>query len=65
MAAHLLDSGILILALRGRQRVLQLLSDLAAEGDLCISVVSRAEILAGMRTHEEVRTLELLDSLPG
>ncbi len=65
LTAYLLDSSILILALRARSHALHLLSELAAEGDLYISVVSRAEILAGMHTHEQTRTLELVDSLHG
>jgi len=63
MAKHLLDSGILLLALRGQARVLDLLDELRAQGDVCISVVTRAEILAGVKPHEEQRTMALLDSL--
>ncbi len=64
MAGHLLDSNILILALRAHPLALDLLDRLRHEEDVYISVVSRAEILAGMHAHEEARTMALLDSLP-
>jgi len=63
MTAHLLDSNILIYVLRGRVPAQKLLRDLAAEGGLYVSVVSRAEILAGMHPCEEAKTLALLNSL--
>ncbi len=64
MPGHLLDSNILILALRAYSQALDLLQGLRDEEGLYISVVTRSEILAGMHAHEEVRTLALLDSLP-
>jgi predicted nucleic acid-binding protein len=63
VANCLLDSNIPILALRGKAAALHLLDDLRIEGALYISVVSRVEILAGMRPHEEAITMALLDSL--
>jgi predicted nucleic acid-binding protein len=63
MADYLLDTNILILHLRSHPEVTRLLYQWSETSVLCISVVTRAEILAGMHAHEEARTLELLDSL--
>ncbi len=63
MLSHLLDSNILILALRGRLSALDLVDNLRIQGSLYISVTTRTEILAGMHPREEVRTMDLLDSL--
>ena len=63
MADYLLDTNILILHLRSHPKVTLLLYQWSESGLLYISVVTRAEILAGMHAHEEARTLELLDSL--
>lgn len=63
MADYLLDSNLLILALRSKPTALDLVEDLQAQGDLCISVATRVEVLAGMRPHEEANTVDLLDSL--
>ena len=73
MADYLLDTNILILHLRAHPLVLRpallagevatLLTQWGQEGNLCISVVSRTEVLAGMHAHERERTMVLLDSL--
>lgn len=64
MADYLLDTNILILALRSVPKALNLLDALDRKKErVCISVATRTEILAGMRPHEEERTMELLDSL--
>ena len=63
MADYLLDSNVLILHLRERPEITALLTQWGQEGPLYISVATRTEILAGMRPHEEERTMELLDSL--
>lgn len=64
MADYILDSNILILALRSDPKALDLLDALELKKErMCISVVTRTEILAGMRPQEEERTMELLDSL--
>ncbi len=64
MADCLLDTNILILALRSDPKALDLLDALGRKKEReCISVATRTEILAGMRPHEEERTMELLDSL--
>ncbi|HIC94395.1 MAG TPA: type II toxin-antitoxin system VapC family toxin, partial [Anaerolineae bacterium] len=51
------------LHLRERPEITALLTRWGVEGALCISVVTRTEILAGMHPHEEERTMGLLDSL--
>lgn len=63
MADYLLDSNVLILHLRERPEITALLTQWGKESTLYISVATRTEILAGMRPHEEERTMELLDSL--
>jgi len=63
MGDYLLDSNVLILHLRERPEITALLIRWGQERALCISVVTRTEILAGMRPHEKERTMELLDSL--
>jgi predicted nucleic acid-binding protein len=64
VADHLLDTNILILALRSDPKALDFLDALDRKKErACISVATRTEILAGMRPHEEERTMELLDSL--
>ena len=63
MTDYLLDSSVLILHLRERPEITALLTQWGKEGALCISVVTRTEILAGMRPHEEEHTMELLGSL--
>jgi len=62
VATNLLDSGIIILALRGNAKALDMIP-LGSEDPPCISAVTRTEILAGMRPHEQTRTMELLDAL--
>ena len=63
MANYLLDSNVLILHLRERPEITALLTQWGKEGALYISVATRTEILAGMRPHEEKRTMGLLNSL--
>jgi len=63
MADTLIDTNLLILALRKRREAIHLLKRLKAEGELHISIVTRTEILAGMHPSEEGRTMDLLSSL--
>lgn len=63
MPRVLLDTNILIFALRRNMAALELLERLRQRDDASISVVTRAEILAGMRPREEAITLALLNSL--
>ena len=64
MTDRLLDTNILILALRSDPRALDRLDLWKREGEQpAISVATRTEVLAGMRPHEEVRTLALLNAL--
>ncbi len=64
MSDYLLDTGPLIYLLRGRQETRQYLDRIRHEGDLSISVLTRAEILHGMKDHERERTLKVLDGIP-
>lgn len=58
------DTSVLVDVLRGDERATGLLSDRASGGDqLWGVVVTRSEILAGMRSGERRATLALLDSL--
>ncbi|MGB3683020.1 MAG: type II toxin-antitoxin system VapC family toxin [Rubrobacteraceae bacterium] len=57
MAGQLLmDTDVLIEYLRGRERAAEYLEDL--EADLSISVVSVAELFAGVKGNEEERALQ-------
>ena len=67
MSDYLLDSGILIRHLRKYKGYPALLDDLAEQGILFISSMTRFEILRGMREREHsdtADTLEALESLP-
>jgi tRNA(fMet)-specific endonuclease VapC len=67
MVDFLVDTDICIWHLRGREVAVSLLTDLASKGRLGVSVITRAEILTGMRPSEEEGTMLLLDgcsSLP-
>jgi predicted nucleic acid-binding protein len=63
MTDYLLDSGILILHLRSQPGYLELIDNLAGEGELFISVISRFETVRGMLDREKRVTFALLDSL--
>jgi predicted nucleic acid-binding protein len=58
-----IDTGILIRHLRRDARYEAALRLIGQQGDPAISVVTRLEIVRGMRTREEQRTLELLSGL--
>ena len=62
MTDYLLDTNVLILHFRNRHDVTQLLKRWRQDGQLFISTVVRAELLAGMHPREEQRTMRLLDS---
>lgn len=63
MTDFLLDTNILIRYLRETQGYDILLSALADNDWLCISVITRFEILRGLREHEREDTFSLLNSL--
>jgi predicted nucleic acid-binding protein len=63
MPDYLLDTGPLVRHLRNRQDATQLLADLTMRGSLFISVVSRMEIVQGMREDQRQITYELFNSL--
>jgi tRNA(fMet)-specific endonuclease VapC len=66
MTDFLLDSGIIIQHLRKRNKY-SLLDELAMQGALFISTMTRFEILRGMKERERndtANTLEALESLP-
>lgn len=63
MVDLLLDTATLILHLRKRASVTDFLLRWGERDNLFISVVTRAEILAGMRPNEEYVTMELLGAL--
>jgi tRNA(fMet)-specific endonuclease VapC len=63
MPTSLLDTNVLIFALRRNAAALDLLEQLRQRDDATISVATRAEVLAGMRPHEEPTTMALLNSL--
>jgi len=59
----LLDTDILIDFLRGEQGARDFLSALPEEATPCCSVITVAELYAGMRESEWERTTELIDSM--
>lgn len=59
----LADTDILINFLRGSVRARYFLSSLINESALYCSVITVAEIFAGMKEHEKKKTTDLLDSL--
>ncbi len=63
MSRLLLDTDILINLLRGREAAREFITSHMEEDELCCSVITVAEISAGMRPHEEVATRRLLDTM--
>ena len=63
MATYLLDTSIIIDALNGKRNRHQLLTALLQQGHIlsCCSI-NVAEVYAGLRSREETRTRELLES---
>jgi predicted nucleic acid-binding protein len=63
MSDYLLDTNILIRYFRQEQGFRDLLGKLAADDWLCISAITRLEVVRGMRPHERQVTFELLNSV--
>ena len=65
MAEYLLDSDVLIWALRGREETVSLLENLQdrSDGPLACSALSVMEVSFGVRSGEEKMTRALLDAL--
>ena len=63
MTKIVLDTDVLIDLLRGREAARSFLQDVADRFVPCCSVISVAELYAGMRSEEEVGTRTLLDGL--
>jgi predicted nucleic acid-binding protein len=63
MSDYLLDSGILIRHLRDQRGYPELTNRLMDEANVYISVITRLEIVRGMRDREHGETFDLLDSL--
>ena len=58
--AIVVDTSVLIAVLRGNEHALAVLDDASESGErLAASVLTKTEILAGMRAHEEPVTREL------
>ena len=64
MATYLLDTSVIIDALNGKRNRDQLFNQLLQQGHLlaCCSI-NVTEVYAGVRSHEETQTRELLESL--
>src|SRR5476651_2601818 len=63
MSSLLLDTDILINLLRGNASARDFIANNLEENELLCSVISVAEIWAGMRPHEELATRSLVDTL--
>jgi predicted nucleic acid-binding protein len=64
MATYLLDTSVIIDVLNGKRNRDRLFKELLQQGHLlaCCSI-NVTEVYAGLRSHEETRTRELLESL--
>jgi predicted nucleic acid-binding protein len=64
MATLLLDTSVIIDAINGKRNRNELLKELLHQGNLLACCpINVTEVYAGLRTHEETRTLNLLQSL--
>jgi predicted nucleic acid-binding protein len=64
MATFLLDTSVIIDALNGKRNRDQLFKELLQQGHLLACCpINVTEVYAGLRTHEDSRTKELLESL--
>ena len=63
MKTILIDTDIVINFLRGKEKARDFLLSVAEDCTLCCSVITIAEIYAGMREQEKEKTDDLLDSL--
>lgn len=63
MKAVLVDTDVLIDFLRGKEKAREFMVSLASDADVICSAITVAEIHAGMKEQEWVKTQELLDSL--
>jgi predicted nucleic acid-binding protein len=63
MSKVVLDTDVLIDLLRGKEASRTFLQELSSRSVPCSSVISVAEIYAGMRSEEQVLTANLLDGL--
>lgn len=63
MSDYLLDTNILIHYYRKEKGYRDLVHGLERDGELCISAVTRIEIVRGMRDHERESTFQLLNSM--
>jgi predicted nucleic acid-binding protein len=64
VATYLLDTSVIIDALKGKQNRDQLFKELLQQGHLLACCpINVTEVYAGLRSHEDTRTRELLESL--
>jgi predicted nucleic acid-binding protein len=64
VANYLLDTSVIIDALNGKQNRAQLFKELLQQGHLLACCpINVTEVYAGLRSHEDSRTRELLESL--
>jgi predicted nucleic acid-binding protein len=63
MSAIIVDTDILINFLRGKEKARDFFVSQLNKAVLCCSVITVAEIYAGMKEHEKAKTDELLNSL--
>lgn len=63
MKTVLVDTDILIDFLRGEDSAKEFLLSIINDLSICCSVITVAELYAGMRDHEREKTINLIDSL--
>lgn len=61
---RLFDTDVLIEHLKGNEEATSLLLDASSAGQAAVSVLTRFELLAGMRSNERSQIRRLLDSVP-
>lgn len=61
MKLVLIDTDILINFLRGKKKAREFLLTIVEDATVYCSVITVAEIIAGMREHEKPQTIDLLD----
>jgi hypothetical protein len=61
---RLFDTDVIIEHLKGNEEATALLLDASSAGQAAVSVLTRFELLAGMRSNERSQIRQLLDSIP-
>lgn len=58
MGKRLVDTDIVVDYLRGVERAKTLIDESISDSEICISIISKMELLAGCRNKREIKTVE-------